>query len=434
MRSRLVARLLVLALVCAPFAVAGQDAPTAEAEQRREWEQLVKHFKEPRSVNLITSGVWTLTHGGESREEVEALMKLLLLLADSSQKQDPAPLKETGGARGFKDKLAAFLDSKDDVVAGFAATMLGMAGDARYAPALAKLLDKKGPPEEEDELLGDKITSRGRVAVALSLLGAREYVPRFVAMLRSRNMYDRSGAAYALGLLRAKEHARELVALLRREEFVGDEAAVYALVEMGAAAEHADALAAVLRGKSESETVKAAAYALASLGARRYAKDIAALLGKPYLKGDAAKALAVMGATEYTDEIARMLGDENPLNRCDALLALGVLNATQYVPRVAKHLQDPTSFVEHFAAYALVLLGAGEYAAEIVPLAEPAHRHKSYLSASDFHPLVEEALVRHRTRFDESFRKMKAPADQKPQPKKSGGGWPRRPQVFKKKG
>jgi HEAT repeat protein len=401
--------LLLIVLTLIPAAAAAQSTTPSADEGRREWEQLRKRFNEPRSYNLITSGMWTLTHAGESKKEIEEVIRLLTILSDSFAKQDLALLKDVGGARGFKDRMAALLNSKDDVVAGFAATMLGISGDSRYSPTVAKLLDKKDPPEDDEEW-HPEVSSRGRAAVALSLLGAREYVPKLVAMLGSPSRYDRSGAAIALGQLGAREHAKEVAAVLsdQRYKYEDDDSPIHALVEMGVAAEYVGEIAKVLQDEFRGETVETAAYALAKLGARQYAKDIARLLGKEFRKGDAAKALAVMGAAEYGDEIARMLGDKNPLNRKDALLALGVLNATKYAVQVAKHLKDPEGFVTNYAAYALVLMGSGEHADQVVPLVENAHRQNLYLNAGDFHPIVEEELSKIRSRFNENYLKMKA--------------------------
>lgn len=406
MRPHFFARLLVLSLVWTVVVATGQNS--APKEGQVDWEHFQKQFSTQQSYNLMTSGLWTLTHAAESKQEVEEMLRLIVLLSESFEKKAPASLNEIGGVKGFKDRMASFLTSKDDVVAGFAATMLGISGDRSYAPAIAKLLDKKDPPGDSDERYSIT-TSRGRAAIALSLMGAREYVPKFVEMTRRRNRYDRAGAASALGQLRAKEHAREVAAMLKSAEFrlADDPSPIYALVEMGAAAEYVDEIADVLKDKFRGEVIDVAAYALAKLGARQYAKDIAALLRQEYRKGDAAKALALMGASEYTDEIARMLKDKEGLVRKDALLALGILRATKYTPQVAEHLKDQ-SYVSNYAAYALVLLDAEKYVDEIVPLVENAFQKKLYLNADDFNPIVEQELGKIRVRFSDSYLKMKA--------------------------
>lgn len=406
MKLALTFRLTALLFVCA--AALGQAPGSSDGGDRQEWEQLRKSFEDPRSVNLFQSGTWTLTHAADSKKEVDEVLQLVLVLGKSFEKKDPALLNGVGGVRGFKDKAAGFLKSSDDVVAGFAATLLAISGDKRYAPSIATLLETKEPPED-DENYHRPVSSRGRAAVALSLLGAREYVPRFVQMLRSRNRYDRAGAASALGQLGAKEHAKEVAALLSAEDFMyeDDQSPVYALAEMGVVAEYADELAKVLGDELRGETVEAAAYALASVGARQYAKDVAKLLDQKFRKGDAAKALAIMGADEYKGRIASLLDDKDSLVRDDALLALGVLNAREYAPRIAGFLNDPSS-ASNRAATALVLMGELRYAQRCVPLVERAYRANLYLGADEFHPLVERQLVKHRARFAESFLKMKA--------------------------
>jgi HEAT repeat protein len=409
MRTLLLTCLLSLSFACMAQVAAAQSPTQRETEERLEWEQLLNRFNSRQSYNLFASGMWTLTHAGESKAEVEEVVRLLSLLSKSFEKKDPSLLRELGGAKGFKEKMAGLLNSNDDVVAGFAATMLGISGDLRYAPAVAKLLDKKDAPQDLGERFS-RTSSRGRAAVALGLMGASEYVPKFVLMLKSRNRYDRAGAATALGQLGAKERAQDIAAPLNSEEFKfeDDPSPVYALVEMGVAAEYSGDIAKVLQDEFRGDTVKAAVYALAHISARQHAREVAKLLNKQYLKGDAAKALAIMGADEYADEIAKMLNDKSGLNRNDALLALGVMNARKYVSQVAEHLKDPQGFVRYYAAVALILLDAEKYAVEIIPLVENSYREKLYLNADDFNPLVETELVKIRGRFSESFLKMKA--------------------------
>ena len=102
--------------------------------------QLALRFQNPRSINLITSEMWALTHAGSLKNEVDESMELLVIFLDKASKNEDA-----GSAKEFKSKMAAFLNSKDDIVAGFAATVLGISGDLSYAPLIAKLLDKEEP-------------------------------------------------------------------------------------------------------------------------------------------------------------------------------------------------------------------------------------------------------------------------------------------------
>lgn len=392
---------LSLLLLVSITVATGQVPQKNEAEDREEMKQLALRFQNPRSINLLASHIWALTHAGTLKTEVDESMQLLVTFLDKASKNEDA-----GSAKEFKIKMAAFLNSKDDIVAGFAAIVLGISGDRSYAPQVAKLLDKEEPPDAQSK----PTTSRSRAAFALSLMGAREHIPKLVLMLKSHNDYDRMGAAVALGQFQAKEHANEVASLLRPEnsDLRVDESPIYALMEMGVGPAYAADFARVLRDNFDSEIKKAAAFALAKLGAKEYKQDIAKLLGQKSLKGDAAKVLAIMGATEYVDQIASLLKDRDGLTRTDALLALGIMRATKYVPQVAKHLKDPEVYVPIHAAYALVLMEADRYADQILPQVEHLYREDLFLGEGDFHPFAEDEIKKIKNRFKESFLRMRA--------------------------
>lgn len=396
---------LSLAALGLPRAALCATPPAPQVSSGRgEWEALQKRFNEPRNYNLLISGTWTLIHVSRADAEVKELLNLVGTLSETFERQT------VGGAAGFKEKVASFLKSGDDTVGGFAATLLAATGDVGYAPRIAELLTKKEPPEDDHT---HPLTSRGRAAVALGLLGAKEYVAKLVPMLGSTNRYDRAGAASALGMLGARQHAKAVAALLTGERFrfERDASPIHALFDMGVAAEYAGAFASVLSEKlAGPEVVEAAGYALAALKAKRYAGDIARLLNHKYRRRVAAKALAVMGAAEYAPEIARMLReDDDPLHQSAALLALGVLGARKYAPEAARILREKKEdYVSRYAAEALVLMGAEEYAAEVVPVVERAYAEKLYVFAGEFHPLVEGELAGVRRRFEDSFLKMRA--------------------------
>lgn len=381
--------------------VTGQVPQKNEVEGREEVKQLALRFQNPRSINLITSQMWALTHAGTLKNEVDDSRQLLVTFLDKASKNEDA-----GSAKEFKSKMAAFLNSKDDIVAGFAAIVLGISGDLSYAPQIAKLLDKEEPSDDQSK----PITSRSRAAVALSLMGAREHIPKLAPMLKSQNDYDRMGAAVALGQFQAKEYANEVASLLRSEDLglSVDESPIYALMEMGVGRAYAADFARVVRDNFDTETTKAAAFALAKLGAKEYKQDIAKLLGQEFQKGDAAIVLALMEATEYVDQIASLLKDQNGLTRTDALLALGIMRATKFVPQVAKHLKDPEVHVPIYAAYALVLMGADRYAEQILPGVEHLYREDLFLGEDRFHPFAEDEIKKIKNRFKESFLRMKA--------------------------
>jgi len=400
MRFTSVVHLWLLLLVSVMITM-GQSASQKEPGGSWEAKQLALRFQNPRSINLITSEMWALTHAGRLKDEVDESIELLVTFLDKASKNEDA-----GSAKEFKSKMAAFLNSKDDIVAGFAATVLGISGDLSYARRIAKLLDKEEPPNDQAK----PITSRSRAAVALSLMGAREYVPKLVLMLKSRNNYDRMGAAVALGQFQAKEHANEVASLLRSENrgLGDDDSPIYALMEMGVGAAYAADFAKMLHNNFDTETTKTAAFALVKLGAKEYKQDIAKLLGQEFRKGDAAKVLALMGATEYVDQIANLLKDRNGLIRTDALLALGIMRATKYVPQVAKHLKDPEVYVPIYAAYALVLMEADRYADQILPEVEHLYREDLFLGEHRFHPFAEDEIKKIKNRFKESFLRMEA--------------------------
>ena len=400
MKLTSIARLWLLLLGSMMVAM-GQAATQKASEVTQESTQLAMRFQNLRSINLLSSQMWTLTHAGMLKNEVDESMKLLATFLEKALKNEDA-----GSATEFKSKMAAFLNSNDDVVAGFAAIVLGISGDRNYTPEIAKLLDK----EEPTDVRSKPITSRNRAALALSLMGAREYIPKLVLMLKSQNDYDRMGAALALGQLQAKEHANEVASLLRsgNDQLRVDESPIYALMEMGVGPAYVADFAKLLNDSFDTETSKAAAFALAKLGAKQYKPHIAKLLGQEFHKGYAAVVLALMGATEYVDQIARLLKDKSGLTRTDALLALGIMRATKYVPQIAEHLKDPEVYVPIHAAFALVLLEADRYADQILPEVEHLYREDRMLGQERFHPFAEDEGKKIKNRFKESFLKMKA--------------------------
>ena len=372
--------------------------PTQLNEQeRQEWEQLIQRFNQPQIFNLLAGRMWSLTHGGDSKK-VQEILTLFTVLDPRSGRRPAITTKE------FKNRIAAFLESDDDHVAGFAATLLAVTGDLSFAPQIAKLLDKKDPLQDPERYVHD-ITSRASAAYALSLLGAREYVPKVALMLKSKNDYDRAGAATALGQFKAREYAKDIAELLKPESgmLAGVESPIHALMEMGAGAEYAAEFVSVMRDDRNSEMTETAVFALVKLGDRHHAKEIAQLLSEEYRKADAAVALAIMGATEYTDQIAALLKDKDSSVRTAALDALGILRAKKYELQIARYLRDPD--VRLNAAFALVLMDADRYAKRIIPTVE--HLYRENLNLIDPQPFVEEELQQINNRFRTSFRRMK---------------------------
>jgi HEAT repeat protein len=165
-------------------------------QERQEWERLIKRFTEPHSVRLLATQLWGEIHGGGLQISEE--MRNLLTLLDLTSGRRPAI-----NTREFKNRIASFLNSDNDDDATFAATLLGVAGDLSYAAQVAKLLDKPDPPADAKGFV-PAIASRASAAYALSLMGAKEYVPKVRLMLKSKNDYDRAWAVRALRQFRQR--------------------------------------------------------------------------------------------------------------------------------------------------------------------------------------------------------------------------------------
>ena len=167
-------------------------------------------------------------------------------------------------------------------------------------------------------------------------------------------------------------------------------------------------------GDFRSETKTAAIYALVSIDDKESAKDIAKLLKDDFRKADAAKALALLGAKEYADEMALLLKDKSGLVRQDAALALGILKAKKYAGEVAKLLNDKESYVHTNAATALVLMESEDHYKAALPVIERPLPQIRNLTENQFHPLVNEKVRQITEELKKAFEKAKAfSADQK---------------------
>lgn len=332
------------------------SAQLAPGEQK-DYELLKKRFR--IHEDLLNAAAWTLCHCADEKE-VKALEKTLNLLQAFSDTNQVAKLVDAGGIKTFKNSIATLLKNKDPVVRGFGAILLAVIGDPAYKSEIAGLLaDKSGrPPKEEDRLLYN--FDRSRAAMALGLMGAKEFAPRLSVLLRSSDGTDRAGAALGLGYMGAKEHINDLAKLLSDDEDQVQAAAMQALAELGAA-DCAKDIARLLTSLGDPSVNETACYALVRLNAKEQARELAALLDHQFRKGNAAKALALLGAKEYTKDIARLTEDSEPLVRCDSLIALGILDAKEYVKDIAAHLRDKEPFVRAYAAVALLLMGDQEY-------------------------------------------------------------------------
>jgi len=366
-----------------------------------EWENLKRRFT--KYLPYFSGLTWSLIHTYESKSEMERSLALLEPIGLALASEDPASVRKFNGPQGYKQKLVRLMSSKDQTVSGFAASMLAIIGDQKYAPHIAALLARRRALRPHGE-----VTVRGQAATALGLLGAKEYAPRIARMLRSKNRYDRSGAANALGLLKATAYANDIVRVLRVKD-VGswdDDSPIHALFEMGVAGNFKREIAQILDDDIFGERGETAAYALARLGAKEHAKDIAKLLKHEFRRRHAAKALALLGAREYTDEIVLLLKDEDSFNREAGALALGILGAKEHVSAVAGLLKDEKAWVSRAAADALVLMDANEHVQVALSIIAE-QKEGPYFTAADFNSLLTDQALELNNRFIISLARMK---------------------------
>ena len=179
--------------------------PLSPAEQK-EYEFIRKRFLD--NEHLLNGVGYTLGHSADSKDDVKAMEKVMMLYVTFFDAKQIPKLVEAGGIKGFKKELAGLLTCKDPVMRGSAAIFLGLVDDPAYNADIAKLLaDKPGPVPEEIVKKHVYNFDRALAAKALGLLGAREYAPRLAELLQSKDEYDRTGAAIGLGGMKDKAYA-----------------------------------------------------------------------------------------------------------------------------------------------------------------------------------------------------------------------------------
>ena len=203
----------------------------SQSEDAQETDKFMTRLRDVKFSGLIESSMWTLTHDYKDSKQVDVVLNTVMRYLEAFTKYeqgDGSSLKQLGGTKQLKGQLAIWLNDNDQAVRAFAATMLGISGDHTYAPQIAKLLLKK--EQTSDHILYD----RGRAALALGILQAKEYSKEIVMLLSSTNEFDRSGAAQGLGWMGNKEHAKAVAQLLNDGDENVRAAAKYALEMMGA--------------------------------------------------------------------------------------------------------------------------------------------------------------------------------------------------------
>jgi HEAT repeat protein len=178
----------------------------------KEVSEYLARYKEQRIQNLVEGATWTLIHDYSEHKHMEEVLKQVQNFFEALaayEKGDSSALSQFGGVKGFKEKLAHWLDDDDQAIRAYSVVMLGIFGDHEYADELAGLL-KPRKYKSNDLIHYD----RGRAAMALGLVGAKEYTAKLANLLKSSNQYDRSGAAYGLAFLGAKDQARAIAKLI----------------------------------------------------------------------------------------------------------------------------------------------------------------------------------------------------------------------------
>lgn len=361
-------------------------AQTSNSSNRPTDEVLVK--LEQKCLPRLTGEMWTLTHAYESKDEVDKVLAYLADIAKSSQTVD----QRLGGAESYKNTFSKFLDSKDEAVRAFSAIALACTGDKSFAPRLAKIVNERDESFTERFAPGASFV-RGRSAVALGLMQATEYKSDIARLLKSKNEYDRSGAISALIELNAIEFTGEIVSLLANKDlaFDDDDSPIYFLIETKQVGKYKKEIVQAMLGQSHMKVSESATYALAAIGAKEHARDVARLLKNEFRQGCAAKALALMGASEYSGEIAKLLSAKSGLTRNAAMVSLAILDSKKHIQAIVRiYNNDPKIYVKPQAAVALLLLGKPQYYREIK--LETALKEPPKLSELDFHYFVLEKL------------------------------------------
>jgi HEAT repeat protein len=343
----------------------GRVSDAEEAEIRR----ILSRVEAPEAESLMSSWGWFMIHTADEKNKRE-LLRVTVGLKDLDEAQEAdlvATIRAAGGVARYRRQVAALLKNHDVSVRGYAAIWLALVGDRTCVSDLTALLRNSALPVAESVFAG---SDREAAAIALGLLGASEYTRELATLLDDGNAHVRAGAAQGLAHFKAKGHAPAIAKLLDDEEAGPIFAALFALSELGAR-DHAGKIADLL-GEELSKDVSipdAALSALMRLNAREQVEKIA-----KHKSGTAAKALAVLGARQYAGQIAAMLkwgrepGEE--LARRDALFALGILGAKQYADEVASLMRDQEGYIRTAAAWSIILMEDCVHGAQAIRVLE----------------------------------------------------------------
>ena len=186
-------------------------ASAAVAQQQSTGEFLAR-WKDEKIVRLMSGALYTASHYNYADEKrAREVLDPVYRYFEAIDRGDPSAL-EPQAIKAFKDQLAGLLTEKDQVLRAVGAALLGLCGDRSYTKQVAVLLKPR-------RITGDDpYIDRGWAAMALGMLGAKEYTAEFVALLKSPHVFDRSGAAVGLGALGATEHREAIAKLLNDPE------------------------------------------------------------------------------------------------------------------------------------------------------------------------------------------------------------------------
>src|SRR5262249_26290091 len=200
------------------------QASPPQAQNTQTTDQFLKRLEDKNFSEIMGGATWTLIHDYKDYKHIEEVLNTMQGYTEglaSYEQGDDSSLRRLGGIKKLKDQLAIWLEDSEQAVRAFGATMLGVSGDQAYSSQLAKLLERK--EDNPDELVYD----RGRAALALGLLQAKEHGKALVTMLSSKNEYDRAGALQGLGWMGDKEHSEAVAQLLNdKDENVRESAKV----------------------------------------------------------------------------------------------------------------------------------------------------------------------------------------------------------------
>ena len=202
---------------CCPNRIRKPDdwCSPSEPQTAQETEEFIKRFTDERFRDISGGMMWTLIHDYKDQKHLEAVLNTWQRYMEALAKYkqgDGSSLDQLGGVKQLKDQLAIMLNDDEQAIRAFAATILGISGDQRYARQIAELLVRK---EKNPD---NHVYDRGRAALALGLLQAKEYGKDLVKMLASKNDYDRSGAVQGLGWMGDKVHAKAVAKLLNDKD------------------------------------------------------------------------------------------------------------------------------------------------------------------------------------------------------------------------